>query len=1063
MAPRLRHGLALLLWSIAAIMFSHVTSAVAADWESPGGAGSYALKQPDPGVNPLGGSVSIHPPRVGPSLNPDRTYTRKVPTSDWWSPLVWVDPADGWNVTMPNAAQEALCWSAFPDPLKILPKKGGLSISYNVPDSRRQADVGNGQQQAGAGFMLEVVGNSPVSSPGISPYFVGLPSDDIYAGSTAAGWSEAAYSSVYVDDWSDWFMRFMMTAGASGEKLTITSGIGWPFVLVKLLKGRPQVAFNCWNVGTVVPLSGSPTTLGRGDVMRGGQVFSEAFALVNKVPFPKPDLPATATAYDLYVIYAVFGPSGSTWTFKSVAGPTPPIGECSTGDHYTIAILPYAYPKGLYDQPDSTLVQQILNRYAQYAFAEVVDSQVAPSVDVDGSKEDVRVSFSFTTANVAAQGIDSGSGGTLYALYPHHYVGQSGVDVLSQSFEHTGAGKLDNAWWWPTLKGAMLLAEGTGFVNKLEVPPCLPAPITSVSDQDAATAARLIQQALDSQPSESLFLSNGSYFGAQMMYRLAMLLPIAAQLQQRTPPVDTSAVQKQLYDTLTGQLGYRLQAVKNNALKNAAEHVLYYDSRWGALIPVPEDGFAADLYLNDLHFHSGYYIKVATEIARYEKSHGISGAASWASQYAPMIKLLIKNIANFNRQGTGAGPDFPFLRNFSPYVGHSWANGASRGDTGADQESSSEAMNALSALLLWAQLDYPADTAFNNSLEQWACYMLASEARALQLYWFGFTFDPADQAVVGFRSFENKSDNVPKPYLPNIVCQVKQNQMAFQTYFGNYPLSKYAIQWIPLVGSSMYLVYDLGHVDDVVEEYLKKDYPALSAGATPIAYKDQLLMYEALSESYTSDPETLVTSTGGAMPLDGWKMAWEPGGATYDNMITQYSSQAHIFWWIKALVKNGHPDHTANGADSSSALAYKDHAQLDLAAGAGGRHRGTVYTAYNPHDYAMRVKFADGHRMRLSPMEFAVHQSSSGGGSVIESVGSKRGRPGDSAWIVGSGFSTRKDANKVFFGDIPADVKRASRTRLTVIIPRECARGQSYQVVVMVDGRTSNSVPLEVR
>lgn len=36
-----------------------------------------------------------------------------------------------------------------------------------------------------------------------------------------------------------------------------------------------------------------------------------------------------------------------------------------------------------------------------------------------------------------------------------------------------------------------------------------------------------------------------------------------------------------------------------------------------------------------------------------------------------MVRLLIRDIANTDRNGTGSDPDFPFLRHFSPYAGHS--------------------------------------------------------------------------------------------------------------------------------------------------------------------------------------------------------------------------------------------------------------------------------------------------------------------------------------------------------------------------------------------------------
>lgn len=62
-----------------------------------------------------------------------------------------------------------------------------------------------------------------------------------------------------------------------------------------------------------------------------------------------------------------------------------------------------------------------------------------------------------------------------------------------------------------------------------------------------------------------------------------------------------------------------------------------------------------------------------------------------------MINLLVRDAANPSRTDSM----FPFLRNFSPYGGHSWANGFSTEPFGNDQESTSESMQFNSALIHW--------------------------------------------------------------------------------------------------------------------------------------------------------------------------------------------------------------------------------------------------------------------------------------------------------------------------------------------------------------------------
>lgn len=65
-----------------AMLFLLTISADAADWVSPGGAGSYAVTKPADGKRPDGGSVKMVLPSIGPNVDPSGAGKRKVPTSD---------------------------------------------------------------------------------------------------------------------------------------------------------------------------------------------------------------------------------------------------------------------------------------------------------------------------------------------------------------------------------------------------------------------------------------------------------------------------------------------------------------------------------------------------------------------------------------------------------------------------------------------------------------------------------------------------------------------------------------------------------------------------------------------------------------------------------------------------------------------------------------------------------------------------------------------------------------------------------------------------------------------
>ena len=128
--------------------------------------------------------------------------------------------------------------------------------------------------------------------------------------------------------------------------------------------------------------------------------------------------------------------------------------------------------------------------------------------------------------------------------------------------------------------------------------------------------------------------------------------------------------------------------------KDAAKELglFCYNRTWGTLIGYPAS-YGSDDQLNDHHFHYGYYIKAAAEVVRHDPA--------WAApeRWGGMVRLLIRDIASPNRKDEM----FPFLRNFDPYAGHSWASGTALFASGNNHESSSEAMNAWTGIILWGE------------------------------------------------------------------------------------------------------------------------------------------------------------------------------------------------------------------------------------------------------------------------------------------------------------------------------------------------------------------------
>ena len=85
------------------------------------------------------------------------------------------------------------------------------------------------------------------------------------------------------------------------------------------------------------------------------------------------------------------------------------------------------------------------------------------------------------------------------------------------------------------------------------------------------------------------------------------------------------------------------------------------------------------------------------------------------------------------------------------------------------------------------------------------------------------------------------------------------------------------------------------------------------------------------------------------------------------------------------------------------------------------------------------------------------------GGPIISAIASKTGKPGSIATIKGSGFSSLKKSNVIYFGGGKARIKKAGPASLQVIIPKGLRSGKAYEVYLRVNGLWSNVVMFKVK
>jgi hypothetical protein len=333
---------------------------------------------------------------------------------------------------------------------------------------------------------------------------------------------------------------------------------------------------------------------------------------------------------------------------------------------------------------------------------------------------------------------------------------------------------------------------------------------------------------------------------------------------------------------------------------NNAKTYFHYDKALGTVAGYPEEYFSVE-QMNDHHFHYGYWIRAMAEIALRDPN--------WASkaQWGGMVDLLVADIATAKR----GGADFPFVRNFDHYEGHSWASGIGLGPFGNNQESSSEAINAWAGLILWAQVN--GDTA----LRDLGVYLYTTEIDAINHYWFDIhhlVFPPEYQNVETSMLFGGK--------------------YAHNTWWIDEPRQIKGINLLPITTASTYLGTDPAFVKRSVAT-LKPDteiFAARGKTAKPIdIWQDLFAKYLGLADA-----------DAGLANWDRWG-SFELG-----------DTRSHTLHWLMSLQKMGQPDF---GVTANTTL-YSVFKRAD------GRK---TYLAYNAGKTPLDVRFSDGKTLQVAP------------------------------------------------------------------------------------------------
>lgn len=201
-------------------------------------------------------------------------------------------------------------------------------------------------------------------------------------------------------------------------------------------------------------------------------------------------------------------------------------------------------------------------------------------------------------------------------------------------------------------------------------------------------------------------------------------------------------------------------------------YYLYYHTSWGAISGDGGDHGMA-INLSDHHFLWAYFIFPSAVLASYDKE--------FVRDYGDMVELLIRDCMNPDKDDE----ILPFMRNFDPYEGHSWAGGYGDNNSGNNQESASEATFAWAGLYLWGLVTN------NEKYKNAGIWGFTSEVNAIEQYWFDYD-----------------GDNWDEDYTVSYVGMVWGLGYTNGTYFSGNPSCIYGIHLLPVTPAITYMGYN---------------------------------------------------------------------------------------------------------------------------------------------------------------------------------------------------------------------------------------------------------------
>ena len=585
--------------------------------------------------------------------------------------------------------------------------------------------------------------------------------------------------------------------------------------------------------------------------------------------------------YDYYAFYAA---QGTSWTIDKTASSIKTLTAALPSGR---AYVSMAYLGSVKTSSDDTWAIRVGKEFGRYAYNYITDTKAEYSYNEAESKVTTTYTYTFDKKQ------ESTADGTIMGILPHQYKNMPDASYAAYTYQ--------------TVRGTMKTIIGSTFTTELTYSGILPY-MPEISDSYSSTLSDYLTDYTSNFGGNYFNNYEGSgdtYWDGKGLNRLANAM-IAAENAGDTATANEmlEALKTHLEDWFTYS-------------GSSDKRYFYYDDKLGTLFGFPQSYNSVD-QINDHHFHYGYFIYAAAQVALRVDNWGDD------NKYGKMVKELIYDIACPDRNSSTSR--YPYLRSFAPYEGHSWASGHQNFGMGNNQESSSEALNAWAGIILFGE------ATGDEAIRDLGVYLYSTEVSAVNNYWFD-----VDENVLS-DAYRYGVTNKEAAAIDKETAEVKYNSAAivwggsycYATWFSANPMHIQGINLLPMNPTGFYLA---GNKDYITENIRLAYKYAKQGGFNEMEWFDIWCEYQALA-----DPQAAMER-------------WEAQADSYS--VEGGETKAHTYQFIRSLIEHGTPDTSITSDTALSTVFVKDGVK--------------TYAAYNAEDTAKTVTFSDGAAITARP------------------------------------------------------------------------------------------------